>query len=293
LSISGIINVLLNLFFVLLCDLSVAGVAIATTLSNICSATVLLLKLRKEDGFCHFSFRKMRILGKELAELLQIGMPAGLQSIAMSFGTMFIQSSVVGVNNTVCPGGSYVLDGNAAGTNLSQLVGSFTNAVALSTMPFAGQHYGAGKLHRIRKVMFYSWFVALCANAMVCLVLLPFGKFLCGIYVSDPRALEVGLLKLYILTPLYFSLVIASINSNVLRAIGYSTTATVLYLLGICGIRVGWALFVFPALFARFGKMEHLYVCFPISWIITALVTTVVCFALLNKKIRKKVFVGG
>ena len=150
---TGVINVVLNLFFVLVLDMSVDGVALATTISNAASMALLAIRLLNDEGWCRLSFKKLRIDRRAMFEIIRDGLPAGVQGALFSFSNMLIQSSVIGINNTVCPGGSDIIDGNAAAANLESLAYVAAASVSQASVTFTSQHFGAGKFRRMGRVM--------------------------------------------------------------------------------------------------------------------------------------------
>jgi len=269
LSASGILNVLLNLFFVLVLGMSVDGVALATVIANVVSAVVLLWKLHKDDDWCRFYFQKLRLHKKAFLDILYVGIPAGIQGALFSLSNMLIQSSVTGINNRLYPGGSAVIDGNAAGGNIEGFAYTTTNAIYQASVTFTSQHYGAGKIKRIGKVMKNSYLITFLVSVLAGGLILLFKNFLIGLYVSEPAALDVAILRTDIMMSTYFLLAFMEVGSGVLRGMGRSITSTVVSLMGACVFRVVWILVIFPL----FPTLECIYLSYPISWGLTAAVS--------------------
>ena len=289
LSISGALNVLLNLFFVVVCDMNVVGVALATRLSSVFTASVFLWKLCHEKDVSRFSFRKMRFHSDEGKEVIRVGIPSSIQSSITHFSLMLVQGAVNSVNNLVCPGGSYVLDGHAAGSSLESFVSNAYSAISTATMTFVSQHYGAGKLKRIRAVQHNAYLISFMICAVGATLLLTCNDVLARFYVSDPRAIDVVLLRNSIMAPFFCAIAFAGINASVMRSIGYSTASMMVSMLGLCLFRVLWVSFVFP----HFQTLTNIYWSYPISWSITAIIGVVMSHILLNKKIRNAELSGG
>jgi len=271
LSVSGLCNVVLNLFFVLFCDMSVDGVSLATALSNLLSAVILVVKLAREESWCRFEFRRLRIHVRSLLDILYVGIPAAVQSALFSVSNMTIQSAIIGINNTMYPGGSAVIDGNAAGSNLEGFCYTATNSVHQAAVTFTSQHYGAGKLKRIASVMKNCYLIS-CLVAIFCAGgILLFQKPLLGLYVDAPGAFEAALIRNKIMLTTYFLLAFMEIGTGLLRGLGKSVTSTVISLFGACVFRVLWINFVFPA----FNSLQCIYISYPISWALTTVVSFV------------------
>lgn len=283
LSLAGMVNVLLNLFFVLVCGMSVDGVSLATVISNVLSAAILLAKLSRDKGWCRFSLKKFRLHLREFKDILYVGIPAGVQGALFSVSNMMIQSSVTGINNRLYPGGSAILDGNAAAGNLEGFAYTATNSVYQASVTFTSQHYGAGKIKRIGKVMQNSYLITFLISFAISALILGFRDFFVGLYVDEPAAADVAILRCDIMLGTYFMLAFMEIGSGVLRGLGRSVTSTVVSLLGACVFRVVWIVAVFPL----YPTLECIYVSYPISWVLTA-GASFICGQVVWRKERKK-----
>lgn len=286
---AGILNVVLNLFFVLVCRMSVDGVATATVISNVASAIALLAVLSRENGACKLTLKKLRIDRDALLRIIKIGLPAGIQGAIFSVSNMIIQSSIISVNNAMCPSGSSyqpVVKGNSAAANLEGFSYTATNSVHLAAVSFAGQNTGAGKYDRVRKVMRCCYFVTFCIavimGGMTLLLRVPLLS-LYGVHPGTSGSLErlaydtAVCRMLYMLTP-YFLLAFMEIGSGILRGMGYSTTSMLVSLMGSCVLRIIWIYTVFSAV----GTLGSVYISYPISWALTALTHFVCCMLLLR-----------
>ncbi len=268
LSLSGLCNVLLNLFFVLRCNMSVDGVALATALSNLLSAVLLVIKLCREDSWCRVEFRRLRLHVRSFLDILYVGVPAAVQSALFSVSNMLIQSAIIGINNTLYPGGSAVIDGNAAGGNLEGFCYTATNSVYQASVTFTSQHYGAGKIRRIGSVMKYCYLISILVSMTCGGVILLFQRFLVGLYVDAEAAFEAAFIRNSIMMSTYFLLGFMEIGSGLLRGLGRSISSTVISLLGVCVFRVLWIQIVFP----MFNSLQCIYISYPISWLLTGVV---------------------
>ena len=293
LTLTGLLNVGLNLFFVLAARLSVDGVAIATLISNFTSAVLLLFFLSRDEGPCRFSFRRLRFSGAAARDIIYIGVPASVQGALFSLSNIIIQSSILQVNNaSVPPGTTYqpVVNGNAAAANLEGFIYTATTSVHLAAIAFTGQNVGAKKYDRVKRVMLSCYLLTFCVAMIVSGVIVLLREPLLGLYgvTNDPddplRALAFHTAWIHILymeIP-YFLLAFMEIGSGVLRGMGKSVTAMIVSLVGICALRLVWIWTVFRAL----GTLESIYISYPISWAVTAAVHFLFC-ALTLRKFRK------
>lgn len=293
LSSAGLLNVGLNLFFVLVCGLSVEGVALATAISNVIAAVVLFVLLSRESGPCRFSWRRLRIHRHSFLSILHIGLPAGIQGSLFSISNMLIQSSILQINNSVSPPDSAfqpVVKGNAAVGNLEGFVYSATNSFCQAAATFTSQHTGAQKYGRIKRVMGCCYALTTVVALLFSGALMLFRHPLLALYgvvegapgTLDAIAMDTALLKLEIMIIPYFLLALMEVGSGALRGLGRSITSTILSLLGACVFRVVWILTVFRAL----GSLESIYISYPISWALTAIAYFIFCIRTLRGLIR-------
>lgn len=267
LSATGLLNVGLNLLFVLVFGMSVDGVATATVIANAASAVALGVKLMHEDGPCRLDLKKLRLDKNAVRLIIRDGLPAGIQGALFSLSNMIIQSSIIGYNNLVCPGGSDVIDGNAAAGNLEGFVYVATNSVYQAAVTFTSQHFGAGKFRRISLVMRCCYAVTFCIALVGGAVLVIFHEPLLRLYVSSDLAMEIGLTRIYIMMIPYFTLAFMEVGSGLLRGLGRSGTSTAVSLLGSCVFRIVWIWTVCRVV----SGIEIVYLSYPISWTLTAL----------------------
>ena len=279
LSATGILNVGLNLFFVLVCNMSVDGVAIATSISNFASAVILLIILGKDKGWCRFEFKKLSFHGATLKDIIYNGLPAGLQGALFSVSNMVIQSSIISLNNSLCPGGSAIIDGNGAGSSLESFAYTATNSVCQAAITFTSQHYGAKKYKRIGKVMASCYFVTFIIAECVSLFLVFFRIPLIHCYVTDPLAVQAAETRLYIMMIPYCTLAFMEVGSGTLRGLNKSMMSTIISLVGSVVLRIIWIAVVFNA----YPSLEIVYLSYPISWTLTA-----ICHLIMSLKYRRK-----
>ncbi len=276
LTIAGVLNVLLNLFFVLIVNLSVEGVAIATAGANVFSAVVLMIKLRKAKDFTKFSFKKLKIDKQAFKEILYIGLPAGIQCSLFSIANMLTQSAIVSVNNSLVEAGSKyqpVVSGNAAQTNLENFVYMAMNAGYSGAITFTSQNVGAKKIERVKPIMYTCFLIVTLIGVFFTTILWIFQTPLLALYgVKDGVAGSMEALAmetarkriLYVCLP-YFLCGCMEVCAGVLRGLGKSLMLTFFSLIGSCGLRVVWQLTVFKI----YPTLEIIYICFPLTWLVT------------------------
>ena len=258
LTIAGVINVVLNLIFVIGCHLSVAGVALATIMSQAVSAALVTRSLMRMDGPTRLYLRRLHINGRMLRQILAIGLPAGIQSSVFSLSNVVIQSSV----NSF---GSIVIAGNAAAANVGNFVYQAMNTFQQAVTCFAGQNMGARKPARVIRALYVCQIWALIFGLAFGLSSCIFGRQLLGLYTGDPQVIAVGLERLYIVCGPYFLCGLLDVMTGVLRGIGYSLLPMVVSLLGACAFRILWVMTVFAAV----PTMNCLMISYPVSWGLT------------------------
>ena len=285
---SGLVNVLLNLFFVLVCGMSVEGVALATMIANALSGVVLLYILSRNEDDCRFDFRKLGIDKEALHEVIRIGLPAGVQGALFSFSNIMIQSSILRVNKILAPGSVYepVVEGNAAVSNLNGFIYTATNAVCQASVAFTSQNVGAGKYDRVKRVMLNCYAITSVVALLSSLSLIIFNNSLLALYgITDTEGLagiayDTAMTKMRCETLTYFLLAIMEVGCGVLRGLGRSLTSTIISLVGACLLRVVWLLTVFE----HFLTLESIYLSYPVSWTATGLTALVFVLVILSRK---------
>lgn len=276
LSAAGALNVLLNLFFVLVMGMSVEGVSLATSIANVVSFVVLLIKLRKDDDFTKFSFRKLKLHVKAMKEIVKVGVPAAIQGALFSLSNMLIQSSIVTVNNRLSPAGSEyqpIVNGSAAAANLMGFVFTSMNAVYQGTITFTSQNMGANKPERVRPIMYNCFLITSIIGLTLGSLVFLFRAPLLSLYgVVDGAEGSMEALAMYAATTRllyecvpYFLAGVMEVCTGVLRGLGRSMLSTVISLVGVCLFRVIWLGLVFP----MFYTIESISLSYPISWLIT------------------------
>ena len=263
LTFAGVINVALNLVFVTVLHMNVAGVALATTISQGISAVLVVIALMRRTDACRFYPSKMRFHRDQLTKILRIGLPAGIQSALFSISNVLIQSSV----NSF---GDILMSGNAAANNIEGFIYASVNAFHQTAVNFIGQNAGARQYDRVRKTLLYC---LLCA-AVTALVLgglaYGFGPQLLSLYITDSQeAIGYGMLRLGIVGLTYLVCGLMDVSTGALRGLGESFIPMLISVLGVCGIRIGWicTIFQLPA----FHTPQCLYLSYPFSWAVTFL----------------------
>ncbi len=278
LSCTGLLNVGLNLFFVLVCGMSVEGVAIATGIAAAASTAALYGNLMREKGACRFSLRRLRLDLGEMKTILRIGIPAGVQSALFSISNMIIQSSVLQINNAITPeGAAYapVVKANAAVANIGTFAFTAMNAASLATVSFTSQNLGARNYPRVKRVAALSYALLIGISAVISVILILFREPLFALYdihnapdTLSQIAYDAALIRMWWIWPFFFTSAFMDCGSSILRGLGKSILATVSCLIGTCALRIVWIYTVFRAVFT----LDMIYISYPISWVLTGLV---------------------
>lgn len=260
LAISGVLNVLLNLFFVVVLHMTVGGVAIATAVSNAVSALLLYRRLTHTDKCVRVERKLLRIDGASLRRILSIGVPAGVQSAVFSFANIVIQSAI----NSL---GTVVIAASSAAFNIEILAYDVLNSFSQACTTFVGQNYGAGQIKRCKKTMQLSLLEDAAATFLAVALVLLSARSLLAIFNSDPQVIDLGYVRLATILPAYGFCLLYEILSAYLRGFGISLVPALLTMLGVCGIRIAWVKFVFP----QSMTFQTIMAVYPISLGITAL----------------------
>ena len=276
LSFAGAVNVILNLFFVIVCKMGVAGVALATILSQTISAVLIIRCLKQADGLCRFEWRKCRLHADKVKRILWIGLPAGFQGAIFSISNVLIQSSV----NSF---GAVAVAGNTAAANLEGFVYNAMNAFHQAAVSFTSQNMGAKKLERVKKIQLICQGCVTATGLIMGYTGLLFGKQLLSVYSSQQDVIAFGMRRLIIVFSTYFLCGNMDVLVGSLRGMGYSILPMVVSLMGACGFRIFWIFTVF----AQYRTPEVLYASYPVSWAITAS-CHLICFLLINRKLHAR-----
>lgn len=257
---SGVLNVVLNIFFVVVLKMTVNGVAIATVISNAVSSLLLYLRLRKTALDIHLEPRQLRIDASALGSILRIGLPAGIQSAVFAAANIVIQSAI----NSL---GTVVMAASSAAFNIEVMTYYILNSFTQACTTFVGQNFGAGQLKRCKKTLFLCLFEGAIALGCGIAAILFFGRSLVALFNSDPEVVANGYLRLLYIMPAHVFSLFYEVMSGYLRGFGISLAPAVLTTLGVCGVRITWVQFVFP----QSPTLATLMTVYPISLGVTAL----------------------
>lgn len=275
---AGIVNVVLNLVFVICFDMNVVGVALATVISQTLSALLVIRCLIKETGDIHLELKELSIDAGKFVKILQIGLPAGFQGILFSLSNVVIQSSI----NSF---GEVVVAGNSAAGNIEGFVYMSMNAMYQSAISFVGQNVGAGKYERINKIVITAELLVITIGVVMGGMVVFFGESLLSIYTSSQQVINIGMRRLKIIVLMYALCGMMDVMVGVLRGLGYSFVPMIVSLIGACAFRLVWIATIFQV--DRFHSIETIYWSYPISWSLTFL-AHLISFVIIRKKLSSK-----
>lgn len=276
LTIAGVINVILNLIFVIAFKMGVSGVALATIISHFVSALLVTYCLMKSEGAYKLYIKKLRIHKNKLFEIVRVGLPAGIQGAVFSVSNVLIQSSI----NSF---GSVAVAGNTAAANVESFIYTSMNALYQASLSFTSQNIGAKKYNRIVPILIRSLLMVVFVGVAMGYSSYFFSGYILKIYSQDPVVISYGVDRLRIICLTYFLCGIMDVCCGSIRGMGYSVCPTVVSLIGACGLRIVWIYTVF----AMNRTLEILYLSYPITWIIT-FAAHLTCFIIFLKQIKKK-----
>ena len=264
LTLAGVVNVVLNVIFVIVFHMNVAGVALATTISQGISAVLVVIALMRRTDACKLELNKMRFYKPQLMKIIRIGLPAGIQGSLFSISNVIIQSSV----NSF---GDILMSGNAAAGNIEGFVYVSINAFSQTAVNYIGQNAGAQQYKRVGKILGICLACVTAVGLVFGISAWYYGESLLSIYITDsPEAIAYGMIRLaYICLP-YFLCGLMDVSTGALRGMGASIAPMVISVLGVCGIRIGWISTIFQM--PQFHTPQCLYFSYTISWSITFLV---------------------
>lgn len=275
LSVSGIANVVLNLVFVIFFDMSVAGVALATIISKYISALWVSYILLTTNGNYKVVLKKLRIYKAELITMVKIGLPAGLQNTVLSFSNAIMQSAV----NSF---GAAAMAGSSAAANIENFAYAVKDSFRQSTVTAVSQNYGARNEKRMNRCFATCVACMVTGGLALSLIMTVFRKQLLGIYITDSvKALSYGSARMLVTGMPYFLSGIMDIYAGYLRGLGHSSKTTINSFVGICGVRIVWVFLIFPLN----RTFSMLYLAWPVSWIITA-VMNMITLHVVKKKLK-------
>ena len=263
--ISGILNVLLNLFFVAILHMSVNGVAIATVVSNATSSILLLYRLIQTKECIHVEWTQLHMDRNTLIQIVKIGLPAGIQSAVFAIANIVIQAAINGL-------GTIIMAASSAAYNIEIFAYDILNSFSQACTTFVGQNYGANQIHRCKKVLILCVIEDTIATAVAIGVILCTGKGLLAIFNNNPQVINVGYTRLIMVFSAYTFSMLYENMSGYMRGFGYSFVPAIVTTVGICGVRILWILFVFPL----HKTFTGILMAYPVSLSITALLIFIV-----------------
>lgn len=282
LSISGVINVVLNLIFVTQFHMNVAGVALATVTSQGVSAVMVVIVLMRRTDASKLVLSKMKIYMPQLQKMIRIGLPAGIQSSLFSISNVMIQSSI----NSF---GGVLMSGNAASQNIEGFVYVALNSFHQTAVNFIGQNVGAHQYDRVKKILITCLGCVTVVGVTMGTLVYSMGETLLSIYITDSaEAISYGMLRLSCVCLPYFLCGLMDVSTGALRGMGSSVAPMIISVLGVCGIRIGWILTVFQI--PRFHTPQCLYISYPITWTVTFLIQ-MIAFSRIYKQHSKMLHV--
>ncbi|SEL19430.1 putative efflux protein, MATE family [Butyrivibrio sp. ob235] len=273
---AGVINVILNLIFVIGFHMHVAGVALATILAQAVSAGLIVKALITTDEMYKLSIRKIRVDMDKTKRIVRVGLPAGLQGAIFSFSNVLIQSSI----NEF---GSVAMAGSAAAANIEGFVYMAMNSVYQACVSFTSQNVGANKPERIGKVLRTCLAVVFVVGAVMGNVFYFFGAQLVSIYTKEPATIQYGVQRMAVICTVYFLCGCMDVICGSLRGMGYSTVPMIVSIIGACGLRIVWILTVFRI----YHDLTVLYISYPVTWTITS-TAHLISYFIIKKKVVSK-----
>jgi len=279
LMISGVINVVLNVFFVVVLNMTVDGVALATIISQAVSAGLVVIALMRRQDACKLSLKKMRFYRHPFLKIIRIGLPAGIQSSMFAISNVIVQSSINSFNSEA------LMSGNGAAGNIEGFVYVLMNSFHQTAVNYIGQNMGAHQYKRIKKIFALCMMYVTIAGLAAGFAVWTFGEQLLGIYITDSKeAIAYGLTRFNFIALPYFVCGLMDVSTGSLRGLGASFTPMLLSIMGVCGIRIMWIYTVFQI--PRFHTPECLYISYLISWLGTLILQTIAFIIIYKKRVR-------
>lgn len=279
LTVSGFVNVGLNLVFVIMFHMDVAGVALATVIAQCISAGLVIWCMMRETGGVHLELRELKIYRIRLKQILQVGLPAGLQSTLFALSNVVIQSSVNLFGETI-------VAGSAAAGNIEGFVYISMNAFYQGAVSFTSQNYGAGRYERLRPILYRAMGCAIVTGIVFGGFCVLFAPTLVEIYSDSAAVIAAGVERLKIVCLLYFLCGMMEVLVGALRGIGYSVMPMIVSLIGACGLRILWVATIFQV--PAFHKVTTVYWSYPVSWFLT-IVAHLCCYIWAYKRLKRRV----
>lgn len=275
LTISGVLNVILNVIFVTVFDLNVAGVALATAITTVLSAFLTVRRLTKLEDNCRLELKKMHLYKAECLKIMKIGLPAGIQNAMFSVSNLIIQKAV----NSF---GTAVVSGSSAAQSINGFQYVMLNGVSQAAVNFTGQNYGAQNFDRLKKVKNISLLYTMIVGIVTASLIYGFSEPLLSIYIDDSlEAVAAGKLKLFYVCIFAFLNGLIDTISSCMRGIGSSSVPAAISIIGICGVRllIIFTIFRIPA----YHTLNVLYFAYPASWVVS-LIADFIAYRIISKK---------
>lgn len=274
LTVAGVANVILNLFFVLFLNMNVAGVALATAISQMISAVLIIIALMRREDVCRLDLKSLQFDISSFSKIVRIGVPAGIQSSLFAISNVLIQSSI----NSF---GEIAMSGNAAAGNIEGFVYTAMNSFSQTAVNFVGQNAGAKKFKRIGKVVVICLLLVAIVGFVLGFAAWFFGRTLLGIYITDSaEAIEYGIIRMSYVALFYFLCGMMDVMTGAMRGLGVSFIPMIITVLGACGFRILWIYTIFET----HHTLECLYLSYPVSWMLTGFAQLIAYFFVIHKK---------
>lgn len=279
LMISGVVNVVLNVFFVVVFHMTVDGVALATIISQAISAVLVVIALMCRTDACKLSLKQMRFFKQPFLKIIRIGLPAGIQSSMFAISNVIVQSSINSFNSEA------LMSGNGAAANIEGFVYVLMNSFHQTAVNFIGQNMGAHQYDRIKRIFGLCLVYVTIAGFAAGFTVWSFGEKLLGIYITDSQeAIQYGLTRFNFIALPYFVCGLMDVSTGSLRGLGASFTPMLISIMGVCGIRILWIYTVFQI--PQFHTPEWLYISYLLSWLGTFLVQTAAFIIIYRKRVQ-------
>ena len=272
--IGGVINIILNLFFVVVLHMSVEGVAIGTVVSNIFSSMMLLYWLMHETDALRIDLKQLKINDRILKRIAKIGVPAGLQGMVFSISNVCIQSSLNAL-------GSDAIAASSAALNYEYFAYYILSSFAQAAVTFIGQNYSAKKYDRCKKITLQSFLLGGATTMVACMIFVIFDHFFISFFTSDVSVASLAYTRMKIILPFQFLNMSIEVFSSVMRGVGYSSVPAGICVAGICGVRLAYLYTIYPSI----ASYDHLLIIYPISWFVTVLALALVYFIHVRPKV--------
>jgi len=278
LTISGVINVILNYIFVVFFDMNVAGVALATTISQGVSAVLVVVRLMRRTDGCKLEIRKIKIYKRPLAQIVAIGLPAGIQSALFAISNTIIQASINSFDNSV------LMSGNAAAGNIEGFVYVIINAFSQTAINFVGQNVGAKRYDRVKKIVLTCLALVTVAGITAGIIVYILGPVLLSLYIPNSQeAVDWGMVRLTWICIPFFLCGLMDVSTGALRGMGISLAPMIITVVGVCGMRILWVYTIFE----KYHFIECLYLSYTVTWMLTFIVESLVFCYVYKKRIRE------